>query len=139
MGQEEWERYRSAKERPGDVAEFVEIEEDGIKRKIVVTSEGEAQAFCWWLAESGIQAGFLTVNHQARQLMDVTFNNAGLSERARKENFRPFRCRVEPISSSWTTSSAARFHVSSSRLSRKAFRTPGCAATSRAIRSWTSA
>jgi serine/threonine protein kinase len=97
VGQEEWDRYRAAKERPGDVAEFVEIEEDGIKRKIVVTSEGEAQAFCWWLAESGIQAGFLTVNHQARQLMDVTFNNAGLSERARKENFRPFRCRVEPI------------------------------------------
>ncbi|MCW1921720.1 SUMF1/EgtB/PvdO family nonheme iron enzyme [Luteolibacter arcticus] len=97
VGQEEWERYRAAKERPADVAEFVEVEEDGIKRKVVVTSEGEAQAFCWWLAETGIQAGFLTVNHQGRQLMDVTFSNTGLSERARKENFRPFRCRVEPI------------------------------------------
>ncbi|MCW1883375.1 SUMF1/EgtB/PvdO family nonheme iron enzyme [Luteolibacter flavescens] len=103
VGKDEWDRYLAEKERPGDVAEFVEVEEDGIKRKIVVTSEGEAQAFCWWLAESGIRDGFLTVNHRARQLMDLTFANTGMSERARKENFRPFRCRVEPIPYAWIT------------------------------------
>lgn len=97
VGQEEWERYRATKERPADVAEFVEVEEDGIKRKIAVTSEGEAKEFCWWLAASGMDAGFLTQDHEAFPLMDLGFTNPGLSERAKKENLRPFRCRVQPI------------------------------------------
>jgi len=98
VGQEQWEAYRAEKERPADAAEFVEVEEDGgIKRKIAVTSEGEAREFCWWLVSKGIVAGLLTENHEAFPLMDVAFSNPGLSERAKKENLRPFRCRVQPI------------------------------------------
>jgi formylglycine-generating enzyme required for sulfatase activity len=97
VGQIEWEQYRAVKERPADAAEFVEVEEDGIKRKIAVTSKGEAEAFCWWLAASGMEAGFLTQDHQALPLMDLGFSSPGLSERAKKENLRPFRCRVQPI------------------------------------------
>ena len=97
VGQAEWERYRAAKERPVDVAEFVEIDEGGRKRKIALTSKGEAQAFCWWLATSGMEAGYLTQNHESLPLMDVNFNAEGMSERARKEGLRPFRCRVQPI------------------------------------------
>ncbi|MEK7950056.1 SUMF1/EgtB/PvdO family nonheme iron enzyme [Luteolibacter soli] len=97
VGQEQWEAYRAEKERPADAAEFVEVEEGQIKRKIAVTSEGEAKEFCWWLASKSIGAGLLTENHEALPLMDLAFSNPGLSERAKKENLRPFRCRVQPI------------------------------------------
>jgi serine/threonine protein kinase len=97
VGQAEWERYRAAKERPVDVAEFVEIDEGGRKRKIALTSKGEAEAFCWWLAMSGMEAGYLTQNHESLPLMELNFNADGMSERARKEGLRPFRCRVQPI------------------------------------------
>lgn len=97
VGQAEWERFLAAKQRPADAAEFVEVEEDGAKRKVAVTSEGEAKEFCWWLATSGIEAGFLTENHEAQPLMEVAFANPGLSERAHKENLRPFRVHVRPI------------------------------------------
>ncbi|WP_193213951.1 SUMF1/EgtB/PvdO family nonheme iron enzyme [Luteolibacter marinus] len=97
VGEAEWEQYRSAKERPADVAEFVEVEESGEKRKLALTSEGEAQAFCWWLATSGMEKGYLTEDHEALPLMDVAFANPGMSERARKEGLRPFRCFVRPI------------------------------------------
>jgi eukaryotic-like serine/threonine-protein kinase len=97
VGQEQWERYRAAKERPADSAEFVEIDEGGTKRRIALTSTGEAQAFCWWLATSGMEAGFLTQNHESLPLMDLNFAADGMSERARKEGLRPFRVLVRPI------------------------------------------
>lgn len=97
VGQQQWERYRAAKERPADAAEFVEIDEGGTKRRVALTSTGEAQAFCWWLATSGMEEGYLTQNHESLPLMDLNFNAEGMSERARKEGLRPFRCRVQPI------------------------------------------
>lgn len=97
VGQAQWEQYRAARERPADVAEFIEIDEGGIKRRIAITSEGEAKAFCWWLATDGMQKGYLTQNHESLPLMDLAFAGEGISERARKEGLRPFRCRVQPI------------------------------------------
>lgn len=97
VGQAEWELYRTAKERPNDVAEFVEVEENGKKRNLALTSSGEAQAFSWWLATTGMEQGYLTEYHEALPLMDVTFSNPQMSERAKKEGLRPFRCFVRPI------------------------------------------
>lgn len=97
VGQEQWERYRAAKERPADSAEFVEVDEGGTKRRLALTSTGEAQAFCWWLATSGMEAGFLTQNHESLPLMDLNFAADRMSERARKEGLRPFRVLVRPI------------------------------------------
>ncbi len=97
VGQVQWERYRADKERPADSAEFIEIDEGGSKRRVALTSTGEAQAFCWWLATSGMEAGFLTESHESLPLMDIAFSAAGMSERARKEGLRPFRVLVRPI------------------------------------------
>jgi serine/threonine protein kinase len=97
VGQAEWERYRAAKERPADAAEFIELDEGGGKRRVALTSAGEAQAFCWWLATTGIEAGFLTDGHEALPLMDGGFDHPGLSQRARNEGLKPFRCQVRPI------------------------------------------
>ena len=97
VGQAEWELYRAAKERPADVAEFIEVDEGGTKRRIALTSEGEAKNFSWWLASSGMEAGFLTQDHESLPQMDLVFNGEGLSERARKEGLRSFRVLVRPI------------------------------------------
>lgn len=97
VGEEQWERYRAAKERPADAAEFIELDEGGSKRRVALTSAGEAQAFCWWLATTGIEAGFLTDAHEALPLMDSGFSHPAMSERARNEALKPFRCQVRPI------------------------------------------
>jgi len=97
VGQVQWERYRADKERPADSAEFIEIDEGGSKRRVALTSTGEAQAFCWWLATSGMEAGFLTESHESLPLMDIAFAADGTSARARKEGLRPFRVLVRPI------------------------------------------
>jgi len=97
IGAEEWEIYRTEKERPADAAEFMEIDEGSGKRRVAVTSLGEAKEFCWWLATKGIEKGFLTERHQVIPRMDEGFSHPGLSERARKEGLKPFRCIVSLI------------------------------------------
>ena len=98
VGAEEWEKYRAEKQPPADVAEFVEVDEgNNSKRKIALTSRGEAQAFCYWLATKGIEGGYLTDQYDVSPLIDEGFNHPAMSERARKEGLRPFRCWVETI------------------------------------------
>jgi formylglycine-generating enzyme required for sulfatase activity len=89
VGEAEWKRFVEAK--LDAVAEFVEITEGDAKRKIVLTSQGEAQAFCWWLATNGIEKGYLTERHQVEPHMIDGFTAPGISERAAKEGLRPFK------------------------------------------------
>ncbi len=96
VGEEEWKRYIEDKKRPQDAAEFIEVEEGGVKRKIVLTSLGEAQEFCYWLAAGAVQQGYLTEQHEMIPRMQE-FDHPGMSERARKENLKPFLCYVQTI------------------------------------------
>ena len=96
VGEEEWKRYIEDKKRPQDAAEFIEAEEGGVKRKIVLTSLGEAQEFCYWLAAGAVQQGYLTEQHEMIPRMQE-FDHPGMSERARKENLKPFLCYVQTI------------------------------------------
>lgn len=98
VGAEEWEKYRAEKQPPADVAEFLEVDEpNNTKRKIALTSKGEAQAFCFWLATKGIEGGYLTDQYDVVPLMDEGFNHPGMSERAKQQGMRPFRCWVKTI------------------------------------------
>ncbi|TAE76820.1 MAG: PEGA domain-containing protein [Verrucomicrobia bacterium] len=97
VGQSEWERYREAKQRPADAAEFLELDEGGSKRRLALTSAVEAQEFCGWLATTGLETGYLTESHEALPVMDSGFDSPALSERARREGLKPFRCQVRPI------------------------------------------
>jgi serine/threonine protein kinase len=89
VGEAEWKQFAEVK--LDAVAEFVEVTEGDVKRKIALTSQGDAQAFCWWLATNGIEKGFLTERHQIEPRMIGSFDAPGLSERARNEGLRPFR------------------------------------------------
>jgi len=97
VGEEEWERYRADKERPADVAEFIEVDEANAKRKIALTSKGEADEFCFWLATRGQEEGYLTDQHEVLPHMDEGFTHPGMSERARLQGMKPFRCWVQTI------------------------------------------
>lgn len=97
VGETEWKAYAEAKKPPADVAEFIEVDEGGTKRRIALTSEGEARAFCSWLAMDGLERGFLTDQYEVIPHMDAGFDNPALSERARKEGLKPFRCYVQTI------------------------------------------
>jgi serine/threonine protein kinase len=89
VGEAEWKQFAEVK--LDAVAEFVEVTEGEVKRKIALTSQGDAQAFCWWLATNGIEEGFLTERHQIEPRMIGSFDAPGISERARNEGLKPFR------------------------------------------------
>ncbi len=94
VGEAEWKRFAEVKLDAN--AEFVEVTEGDTKRKVALTSLGEAQAFCWWLATEGIKLGYLSGRHQVEPHMVENFTE-GVSERAKKEGLKPFRPYVSLI------------------------------------------
>jgi serine/threonine protein kinase len=95
VGEAEWRRF--AESKPDSYAEFVEVTEGEAKRKIALTSHGDAREFCFWLATEGIKQGYLSEDHQVEPHMVEGFQAEGISERARKEGLKPFRPYVSKI------------------------------------------
>lgn len=96
VGEKEWNAYVEAK-KPAADAEFVEVTEGAGKRRIVLTNPGDAQAFCWWLARTGHESGYLRQRDQIKPEMEEGFNAPGISERAKKQGLKPFRPSVSVI------------------------------------------
>ena len=65
--------------------------------EVVLATAAHADAFCHWLRAGGIKAGFLTEDHEVQPLRDLAFDNPDLSERARRDDLRPFRVRIRQI------------------------------------------
>ncbi|HEX7260930.1 MAG TPA: SUMF1/EgtB/PvdO family nonheme iron enzyme, partial [Luteolibacter sp.] len=57
----------------------------------------EMQAFCAWFQKAGIKAGYLTEDHEISPQVESSFEDPGLSERARKDGLKPFRLLVRQI------------------------------------------
>ncbi len=96
-GEKEWNLYIEERKRPKDTAEFLEVEEAGAKRRIVLTNQGEAQEFCRWLAAVAVQQGYLTDQHEMIPRMQGDFTHPGMSDRAKKEGLKPFHIYVQAI------------------------------------------
>jgi serine/threonine protein kinase/formylglycine-generating enzyme required for sulfatase activity len=95
VGEIEWKPFAESKLDAS--AEFVEVTEGEVKRKIALTSRGDAEAFCRWLATEGIKLGYLSERHQIEPHMVEGLTAEGISERAKKEGLKPFRPYVSVI------------------------------------------
>jgi hypothetical protein len=91
---EEWSRFRKQTGSAADSAEILAFSQDGQPVDVVLATDEAARAFCRWLSESGIKEGYLTSEHEVRPQMELTFENPGLSQRARRDSLRPFRVMV---------------------------------------------
>ena len=93
----DWVQFAKAAKLAGDSAEILKVGRNGPALEVVLTQADTADAFCGWLRTGAIKAGFLTEDHEVRPLRDEAFDNAELSERARREDLRPFRVSVRQI------------------------------------------
>lgn len=92
-----WDRCPNESKLPGDQAEILSFSQNGQPVDVMLTSAKAASAYCQWLRESGIKEGFLTEDHEVKWRREVTFENPGMSERARHDELRPFRVVVRHI------------------------------------------
>ncbi len=97
VSEKAWNAYLAATERPANVGQIIEIDDAGRKRRVVVTSEGEAMAYCVWLVRTGIELGYLTEDHEAVPRFVDDFPKNQLSGPARKQGWKPFRVFVQRI------------------------------------------
>ena len=98
VGDKIWRDFLKSSKRPPNASEFITITENGKPEKIVLTSEPEIIAFCDWIRTGGIRDGFLTADNEVTALIDRSFDDPKMSDRARRERLRPFRTVVRVYS-----------------------------------------
>ena len=93
----DWERFRESAGAAAEPAEPLAFSQNGLPVEIILTTDAAAKVFAEWMRKSGIDAGFLTENHEVQARREFTFEHKGLSESARKAELRPFRLMVRQI------------------------------------------
>lgn len=92
-----WAQFAKAAKLPENTGEILRFSQNGQPVDVVLAPAGAADAFCLWLRNGSLKAGFLTEDHEMQPLRELTFEDPGLSERARNEDLRPFRVMVRQI------------------------------------------
>lgn len=92
-----WDRFAKGLKPAGNEAETLSFSQNGQPVDVTLTTQAGAHAFCQWLRTSGIEAGFLTDDHEVRPLREGSFGNPGMSKRALRDGLRPFRVEVRRL------------------------------------------
>ena len=85
-----WQDFLKSSKRSQKSVEFIEVSENGKKSEVVLASQPEIIAFSDWVRAGGIRDGFLTTDNEVLGRIERSFDNPALSERARRENLKPF-------------------------------------------------
>jgi len=94
----DWEIYAREMKRPKEAAEFLPFSENGSPMELALATASEAKGYCRWFQEAGMKAGRLTEEYEVVVNQESSFENPGLSERARRDGLRPFHLVVRQIS-----------------------------------------
>lgn len=92
-----WSQFAEATARPGNSVEFIRFGNPKRPVEIILSSPGEAHAFCEWLQDGALKAGFLTEDHEMLPQWEGAFEDPSLSKTARRDGLKPFRVQVRPI------------------------------------------
>jgi hypothetical protein len=95
--QEMWSRFADSSKLKIPAVETFRLSQNGRTEEVVLTPSTATDAFCTWLRTEDIKAGFLTEDHEVLPLRDSAFNPPALSERARREDLKPFRIQIRKI------------------------------------------
>lgn len=93
----QWNRFAKNFGPQAKQAEILKFSQNGQPVDVMLSSAEAADAYCRWLRTAGINAGFLTDEHEVTPVRELTFENPGISERARAGGWRPFRVEVRRI------------------------------------------
>jgi len=86
-----WQEFLEFSKRPQKTVEYISISEKGKPSEVVLAQQPDIIAFIDWVRGNGIQEGFLTQDNEVTAEVDRSFDSAKLSQRAKRENLRPFR------------------------------------------------
>jgi eukaryotic-like serine/threonine-protein kinase len=92
-----WQPFAESAKLPADAAEYLEVPQNGQQVPVVLVSEAQAVAFCDWLHRGSSLAGFLTADHELLPLRKSPPETPALSERARRDDLKPFQVQVQLI------------------------------------------
>jgi serine/threonine protein kinase/formylglycine-generating enzyme required for sulfatase activity len=88
---EVWNDFLRSSKRPRNSVEFIQASENGENTNVVLAGQPDIIAFIDWVRVNGIQQGFFTQDNQITAEVDQSFANPNLSDRAKRENLKPFR------------------------------------------------
>ncbi len=92
-----WMDFLKSSKRTPNGVEFLTISENGKPSEIVLASQPEIIAFSDWVRTGGIRDGFLTKDHEVTGVVERSFDDPKLNDRARREKLLPFRILVREI------------------------------------------
>ena len=92
-----WTQFSEATKVRADAVEDLDFSQNGQPVGIVLVREVEALAFCKWFRDGAAKAGFLTDDHEVIPLLDSSFENSNLTERARRDRLKPFQIQIRLI------------------------------------------
>lgn len=92
----QWKRYEKYLGKELN-AEVTEHSESGVKRRVILVTEQQAQDYCRWQSQQALDEGYLNDDQYISPQMDMTFSSPAMSERAKNEKLRPFHCKVKNI------------------------------------------
>lgn len=98
VSKEDWEEFLASSKRSPDAVEYIKVTRDGETKEIVLAQPPDIIAFADWLRANGIRDGYLTNDNEVFGQVDSSFEEPAMSERARRENLRPFRVVVREYS-----------------------------------------
>ncbi len=91
IGKRVWQEFLKSSKRAQKTVEFTNISQNGKSGEVVLAQQPDIIAFADWLRGGGIRDGFLTADNEVFGQVDTSFDASRLSDRARRENLRPFR------------------------------------------------
>lgn len=97
VSRELWSQAAQAIRADGNLVDFLQITENGAPTQVVVTNLDHAQRFCRWFHRQGVDAGYLTDDHEVKPLLVEELLQAKLSDKAKSKDLRPFRLVVSRI------------------------------------------
>ena len=97
VSEADWAKFLEFGPRSEKGVEYLTVSQNGHSSKVVLCSVNDADAFCQWTEAGGKKAGFLTEEHEVTALQEIAFDDAGLSESARRDGLKPFRLKVRQI------------------------------------------
>lgn len=86
-----WNDFLRFSKRPRNAVEFLQVSENGENSTVVLAQQPDIIAFIDWVRVNGIQQGFFSQDNEITAEVDQSFTHPKLSDRAKKENLRPFR------------------------------------------------
>lgn len=94
---EAWLRGMEELKISKDQYEIIRSTSNGQPVEIILANASATKGYCEWLRKSGIKAGFLTEDHEVTAVRELAFSEPAMSQRARKEDLRPFRIMIRHI------------------------------------------